>query len=70
MFLYIFYVKMIYSVYMDEKKQKTASMNLKLPDELYQAAKKRAKNSGITLSQAVRLLLAEWVRNPQQRLEV
>lgn len=55
---------------MTVENDKITNMNLRLPKELHLAAKKRAVNSGITLSQAVRLLLAEWVRNPQQRLEV
>ena len=40
-------------------------INLKLPDELWLAAKVKAAQNRISLSKAIRVLLRKWVGEPQ-----
>ena len=42
-------------------------INLKLPDALWHAAKVKAAQNRTSLSEAIRVLLREWVGSPQAR---
>ena len=39
-------------------------INLKLPDALWYATKVKAAKNGMSVSEAIRALLAEWVKQP------
>ena len=45
---------------------KDKQINLKLPDELWIAAKVKAAQNRISLSEAIRVLLREWVTEAEQ----
>jgi len=50
-----------------------ANLNVKMPEELLILAHKKAKKSGFTLSQIVRILLIEWVNaevNPEIKIKL
>ena len=41
-------------------------VSVRLPEELYERAKAKAKREDITLSQVVRRCLREWVKDPPE----
>ena len=46
-----------------------ANISLRVPDELYQKAKEKAKREDITLSQVLRRALRKWVEEDPPKSE-
>jgi antitoxin component of RelBE/YafQ-DinJ toxin-antitoxin module len=53
---------------MVETKENTAFLHIRIKKELLDEAKKKAEKSDLNLSQVVRILISEWVNNPQEKL--
>ncbi len=58
----------IYNYNMSGSTEDTAFLHIRIKKELLDEAKKKALKAEIPLSQVVRILVSEWVKNPQQKL--
>lgn len=58
----------MYTVNMVETKENTAFLHIRIKKELLDEAKKKAEKGDLNLSQVVRILISEWVNNPQEKL--
>lgn len=53
---------------MVETKENTVFLHIRIKKELLDEAKKKAEKGDLNLSQVVRILISEWVNNPQEKL--
>jgi len=55
---------------LNEKTSFGANMNVKISPDMLRAAHKKAKESGFTLSQIVRILLLKWINDPDMKIKL
>lgn len=53
---------------MEQQKQEQKTIQVRISKDLAERASQKAKSLGVNLSQVVRIMLQEFLDNPQERL--